>query len=69
MKERWCKKRSTDKVWWLNNIDKVMGEFVFSFDRKKQYNLFRDYPEKLSSEEKRIFNSENPYWVKFFGGE
>lgn len=46
-------------------MDKV-GLYLFTFDRKKIYNLFSDYPHNLSPEEKKIFDEENPYWKKFF---
>lgn len=55
-----------DVIWWLDNSSEVKGEFVFSFDRKKLYNLFRDYPYNLSTEEKEIFDAENPFWKDFF---
>lgn len=32
----------------------------------KIYNLFKDYPYNLTSEEKEIFDKENPYWADFF---
>ncbi len=35
------------KVWWIYKIG-VIGEFLFSFDKKKIYNLFRDYPLDLT---------------------
>lgn len=54
-----------DEIWWVDNIDAV-GEFLFSFDKKKVFNLFQDYPYKLSLEQKRIFDKENPYWAEFF---
>ena len=54
----------TNSVWWLYS-DQV-GEFLFSFDKQKVYNLFEDYPYKLTGEELAIFNAENPYWVDFF---
>lgn len=38
----------------------------FSFDKKKTYNMFEDYPWKLTEEEKAIFDKENPHWVVFF---
>jgi hypothetical protein len=41
----------------------------FSFDKKTIYNMFEDYPEKLSIEERQIFDTENPYWASFFRGE
>lgn len=55
----------TSKVWWVERIDSV-GEFLFSFDRKKIYNLFADYPHNLTEDEIEIFDKENPYWADFF---
>lgn len=59
------KNNPADKIWWIDKLDTV-GEFLFSFDKKKIYNLFRDYPYKLSKEEQRIFDAENPFWADFF---
>lgn len=59
------KNKPNDKIYWIDNIG-VIGEFLFSFDKKKIYNLFRDYPQKLTKEEKIIFDKENPYWADFF---
>lgn len=59
------KKNDDDKIWWVDNRDKV-GEHVFTFDKKKYYNLFKDYPHNLTPEEQEIFDKENPYWVNFF---
>ena len=53
------------KVWWIDKID-VKGEFLFSFDQQKIYNLFLDYPHNMMEEEVRIFESENPFWRDFF---
>lgn len=63
---RWYKDNETDQIWWLDNGNERVGEFVFSFDKKKTYNLFADYPQKLTKEEKEIFDRENPFWVDFF---
>lgn len=60
------KKEDTDKIWWVDNAKDVKGEFIFSFDKQKVYNLFSDYPWKLSAEEKTVFDKENPYWADFF---
>ncbi len=62
------KQNPTDKIYWTDNLDSV-GEYLFSFDRKKIYNLFEDYPDKLSKEEKELFDKENPYWKEFFEGK
>lgn len=59
------KENYTDRIWWVDTVDRI-GLYLFSFDRKKIYNLFSDYPHKLSAEEKRIFDEENPYWKAFF---
>lgn len=59
------KKNKGDKVLWVNNIDQI-GVHEFSFDKKKIYNLFADYPHNLSEEERKIFDEENPYWAEFF---
>ena len=59
------KENDTDRIWWVDTVDTI-GLYLFSFDRKKIYNLFSDYPHKLPAEEKRIFDEENPYWKAFF---
>ena len=51
---RWYKNNPDDKIWWLNNPE-VKGEWVFSFDKKTEFNMFRDYPHALTSEQKKIF--------------
>lgn len=66
MLNEWYKENEKDKIWWLDNGQEEIGAFVFSFDRKKLYNLFSDYPKKLTKEEKEIFDKENPFWADFF---
>ena len=61
----WYKNEPEDKVWWRDDLESK-GLFLFSFDKKKTFNLFQDYPHKLTAEEKRIFDAENPYWKDFF---
>ena len=65
MKSDFYKNNPSDKIWWVDNLDKV-GEILFSFDKKKIFNLFRDYPQNLTAERKKIFDEENPYWRDFF---
>lgn len=67
------KNKPTDKIWWCDRVDDstqsiYIGEHWFSFDKKIIYNLFRDYPYSLSSEQKQVFDEENPFWRDFFKG-
>lgn len=64
-KYHFYKKNPDDKVWWIENNDNI-GEHLFSFDKINIFNLFKDYPYNLTSEEKEIFDAENSYWVEFF---
>lgn len=48
------------------NVDVVKGEILFSFNKKRIYNLFTDYPHNFTKEEKEIFDKEQPYWKEFF---
>ena len=65
MEYEFYKENKEDKVYWVDNYDK-MGEHLFSFDKKKIYNLFADYPHNMTKEEVEIFDKENPYWADFF---
>nr|DAH71789.1 MAG TPA: hypothetical protein [Caudoviricetes sp.] len=60
------KNNKTDRIWWVDNADDVKGEWIFTFDKKKFFNMFQDYPWNLSLEQKKIFDKENPYWADFF---
>ena len=59
------KNNDTDTIWWVDDTEHV-GLFLFSFDKKRVFNLFRDYPDELSPEQLETFNRENPYWKEFF---
>lgn len=50
---------------WVDNPDTI-GEMLFTFDGKKIFNLFRDYPYALTKEQKQVFDAQNPYWAEFF---
>ena len=63
---KWYKNEPTDKIWWLDNTDEKVGEWIFSFDKKTTFNMFADYPHKLTAEQKEIFDKENPFWKEFF---
>jgi hypothetical protein len=58
------KRHRKDKIWWVDT--ETFGQFLFSFDKEQIFNLFRDYPYKLTPEQKEIFDKENPYWKNFF---
>ena len=65
MLDKFYKENETDQIWWVDTSDRD-GEFLFSFDKKKVFNLFADYPHNLTPEQKEIFDKENPYWKDFF---
>ncbi len=59
------KNNPKDVISWVDNVEEK-GEHLFTFDGKKIFNLFRDYPHALSERERQIFDRENPYWRDFF---
>lgn len=65
MRDKFYKNKKSDSIWWIDNPDTV-GEWLFSFDKKTIFNMFADYPQKLTLEQKEIFDKENPYWKDFF---
>ena len=62
---KFFKNNPDDKIWWVEDREKV-GEWLFSFDKKHIFNMFRDYQNELNDEKKKIFDEENPYWDDFF---
>lgn len=61
MPSKWMKNNTEDIIWWLDNGADTKGEWVFSFDKKRRFNMFADYPWKLTSEQKEVLDRENPY--------
>lgn len=61
---KWYKENKDDVIWWKE--PNAIGVWEFSFDQKKVFNMFRDYPQELTPEQKAIFDKENPYWANFF---
>lgn len=59
------KNNPNDRISWVDNSGEI-GVWLFTFDGKTFFNLFADYPHKLTPEQIEIFNKENPYWVEFF---
>lgn len=60
------KENPTDTIYWVDTVEEYKGLFLVSFDKKTVFNLFSDYPHKLTAEQKAIFDKENPYWANFF---
>jgi len=54
-----------DKIYWIDDPEKI-GEHQFTFDKKRIFNLFEDYPHNLTEDQIAIFDKENPYWANFF---
>lgn len=65
MQNNFYKNNKNDVIWWIDNPNS-RGEFLFSFDKKNIFNLFRDYPYNLTDEQIEIFNNENIFWADFF---
>lgn len=61
------KKNEGDSVWWVEPGDEL-DQFLFSFDKKTIFNLYADYPHKLTNKQKAVFDKENPFWKDFFEG-
>ena len=64
MSNSWYKNEETDVVWWKDTA--AVGEWIFSFDKETEFNMFSDYPYKLTPQQKDIFDRENPHWKDFF---
>ena len=63
---KYFKNNPDDVIWWVDNADEVNGEFVFTFDQRTHFNMFADYPHRLTKEQKEIFDKEKPFWKEFF---
>lgn len=64
-KIRLYKQKRGDKIRWVDTSDKD-GEYIFTFDGENFFNMFRDYPYKLTPEQRDLFDKENPVWAEFF---
>lgn len=66
--ELYEKNNENDTIWWVISVGE-RGTWEFTFDQQTIFNMFEDYPEKLTQEQKQIFDKENPYWARFFSGK
>lgn len=62
--KKFYKNNLTDKIYWVETD--TVGQWLFTFDKKTIFNMFRDYPDMLTLEQKEVFDNENPYWKEFF---
>ncbi len=77
-KYEFYKKHKGDKVYWVDHwvsvgpnpedVERPLGELLVSFDRKRLFSLWSDYPWRFTPEQKALFDKENPYWADFFRG-
>lgn len=58
-------KKPSAQCTWIDNPERI-GEMLFTFDGKRIFNLFHDYPHELTEEQRRVFDAENPFWAEFF---
>jgi hypothetical protein len=65
MSSNWYKNNKSDTIWWKETPG-IVGEWIFSFDKKQEFNMFADYPHNLTAEQKAVFDKENPHWADFF---
>ncbi len=59
------KETPKDKTYWYDFHESSIGTHIFSFDKKKVYYLFQDYPDNMTPEEVALFDKENPFWAEF----
>lgn len=60
MDNKFYKNNLDSRVWWLVNNNSDFDEFLFSFDKNKIYDLYKDYGVNMSDEEMRILNEDEP---------
>ena len=65
-KYKFIKNNENDVIWWVDNGNETKGEWLFTFDKANIFNMFQDYPHKLTKKQREIFDKENPYWADFF---
>lgn len=56
------KDNENENIWSVETPETIdsVGTILFSFDKKTVFNFWTDYPDKLTPEQIRIFQNENP---------
>ena len=57
------KEDDENTIWSVRDL-KHIGPVLISFDKKKIYNLWCDYPNEFTKDEIAIFKKEMPFWYK-----
>ena len=55
------KEEENNKMWSVHEKN-CIGPVLVSFDKKKIYNLWTDYPKDFTKEEIKISKKEMPFW-------
>lgn len=58
-------KKISEHIWEVPLLNNV-GQLLYTFDKRKVYNLWIDYPWEFSKQELEIFEKEVPFWADFF---
>lgn len=56
-------RKDGDKMWDAYDESPYRGVLEFTFDKKKIYSFWEDYPQNLTKEEKELFDKERPFWA------
>lgn len=56
-----------ERTEWVEVPDRF-GEYAFTLDGVRFFNLFHDFPWALTDTESDIFVEDQPYWAEFFRG-
>lgn len=62
----WYKQNETDLIWWRDDLESI-GKFLFSFDKKRLFDFWLDFPQELTPEQNDIFKRENPILAQLKG--
>ncbi len=70
---KFSRRNPGDKIWRVIEVmedgERVLGQLLVSFDKKKIHNVYADYPDKMTKEEQKLFEKEYPDWVEMLSGK
>ena len=50
----------------MRELNRKRKKHTIEETKKTEFNLFADYPYKLTADQLKLFNKENPFWANFF---